>query len=226
MLRDKLIDISINTMIGNLPQMMNKNNQYVCEEFDSIRTGNKMTLDVSCNNVAANNATFNNLRIGSTTFTASDLNGYKQINSSIISLKESIDDIKTKINTQHNGLFSASVQESVNEEMVYGAPVKSESEYDMSSFFSTTVKGSILGVTVNDLYTKKLYRIVDGIKIPLYIGSMIIGSKLRLMVYHDHIDTTGFSKIVERVYSTVTNGTDGNSVIQYGSAGTVMLGNQ
>ena len=87
MLRDKLIDISINTMIGNLPQMINKNNQYVCEEFDSIRTGNKMTLDVSCNNVAANNATFNNLRIGSTTFTASDLNGYKQINSSIISLK-------------------------------------------------------------------------------------------------------------------------------------------
>ena len=110
--------------------------------------------------------------------------------------------------------------------MVYGAPVKPTGEYDMSSFFSTTVKGSILGVTVNDLYTKKLYRIVDGIKIPLYIGSVIIGSKLKLMVYHDHIDTTGFSKIVERVYSTVTNGTDGNSVVQYGSAGTVMLSNQ
>jgi hypothetical protein len=48
-MKKNLIDVSVVTMIGNLPFIMNTNNKYVSEEFDLIRTprDNKVILDVS-----------------------------------------------------------------------------------------------------------------------------------------------------------------------------------
>ena len=63
-MKNKLIDVSIVTMIGNLPTILNRNNKYVSEEFDTIRTeDNKMVLDVSTASVTAGTGIFNNVNV-------------------------------------------------------------------------------------------------------------------------------------------------------------------
>jgi hypothetical protein len=64
-MKKNLIDVSVVTMIGNLPFIMNTNNKYVSEEFDLIRTprDNKVILDVSAAQVTAYTGEFKNITV-------------------------------------------------------------------------------------------------------------------------------------------------------------------
>ena len=66
-MKNELIETSIKTKIGMLPEVMNKNNQYIKEEFGRIVSENdKVILDVECANVKADYASFKNLSIDGT----------------------------------------------------------------------------------------------------------------------------------------------------------------
>lgn len=66
-MKNELIETSIKTKIGMLPEVMNKNNQYIKEEFGRIVSENdKVILDVECANVTAQYASFKNLAIDGT----------------------------------------------------------------------------------------------------------------------------------------------------------------
>lgn len=101
-----------------------------------------------------------------------------------------------------------------------------EKWFDFSKLFSVHIKGSVDGICVEDLYQAKCYRNIAGIKIPLTLGSLSFGNVVKPVLYHDHIDVVDGKKIVQRVYVPLKNGIDGNSVIQDGSAVTIVLGQQ
>lgn len=226
-MKNEFIDVSIATMVGNLPDIINRNFKYVSDEFDSIRKETnslpEIIVDVSSNNVYSVNGKFNTITIGTTQLTNDIIQNF---NSSLNTMAADIKELKygnTTISTTYGAARNRYSSQPVNEKRYSAANNLSADEIDMTSFFTTSAKGRVQGITVNDLYKKNLYRTIDGLKVPLKIGTVVSGSKMRLSVYHDHIDMTGSAKVVERVYSVVVNGPDGVSVVQYGSADTVII---
>ena len=210
-MKNELIETSIKTKIGMLPEVMNKNNQYIKEEFGRIVSENdKVILDVDCTDVKANTASFKILKIDGTPLNSISLQRYA-------TLDESIQDIRK-------------ILESINlsdapAEMTYGASASDgDAEYDMTSFFSTATKGIVPNITVNELSSKKLYRMVENIKIPLQIGTILVGNEFKMVVYHDHIDINNEgNKVVMRVFVALTDSKDGKNVLQSGSAESIVL---
>ena len=82
---NKLIDVSVSTMIGNLPGIINRNNDAIEDELDALfyygEDSKKMQpalkVDVSSNSVAARTGYFWNINIGGNVIDASF--GYKYV---------------------------------------------------------------------------------------------------------------------------------------------------
>ena len=208
-MKNELIETSIKTKIGMLPEVMNKNNQYIKEEFGRIVSENdKVILDVECSNVKADYASFKNLVIDGTQLNSISLQRYATLDSSISDIRKILESIN---------LSEAPAA------MTYGAS-DGDAEYDMTSFFSTATKGIVPNITVNELSSKKLYRMVENIKIPLQIGTILVGNEFKMVVYHDHIDINNEgNKVVMRVFVALTDSKDGKNVLQSGSAESIVL---
>ena len=208
-MKNELIETSIKTKIGMLPEVMNKNNQYIKEEFGRIVSENdKVILDVDCTDVKANTASFKILKIDGTPLNSISLQRYA-------TLDESIQDIRKILESINLSDTSAA--------MTYGAS-DGDAEYDMTSFFSTATKGIVPNITVNELSSKKLYRMVENIKIPLQIGTILVGNEFKMVVYHDHIDINNEgNKVVMRVFVALIDSKDGKNVLQSGSAESIVL---
>lgn len=126
---NKLLDASIKTMIGQLPSIINYNNDMIEREFDGIvdSSTHKMKLDVQANNVNATTGSFSNLIVNNVQLDASTLEQYKV-------LYNEVNDISTRlagINPETATLFGASY---VNEKL----NIQSDDEVDMSVFFDET----------------------------------------------------------------------------------------
>ena len=208
-MKNELIETSIKTKIGMLPEVMNKNNQYIKEEFGRIVSENdKVILDVDCDSVKEKYASFKNLTIDGTALNSISLQRYATLDSSIAEIREVLESIN---------LLAAPAA------MTYGAS-DGDAEYDMTSFFSTATKGIVPNITVNELSSKKLYRMVENIKIPLQIGTILVGNEFKMVVYHDHIDINNEgNKVVMRVFVALTDSKDGKNVLQSGSAESIVL---
>ena len=208
-MKNELIETSIKTKIGMLPEVMNKNNQYIKEEFGRIVSENdKVILDVDCDSVTAQYASFKNLSIDGTPLNSISLQRYATLDSSIAEIREVLESIN---------LLAAPAA------MTYGAS-DGDAEYDMTSFFSTATKGIVPNITVNELSSKKLYRMVENIKIPLQIGTILVGNEFKMVVYHDHIDRNNKgNKVVQRVFVALADSKDGKNVLQSGSAESIVL---
>lgn len=92
----------------------------------------------------------------------------------------------------------------------------------MSEFFTTKTDAVMDAVTEDVLLTSKIFRIVDGVRIPLQIGTVIVDGHVTLMMYHDHITADGASSI-QRIYVAVKNNEDATALVQAAPAHTVML---
>ena len=210
-MKNELIETSIKTKIGMLPEVMNKNNQYITEEFGRIVSENdKVILDVECDTVTATTASFKNLKIDGTALNSISLQRYATLDSSISDIRKILESIN---------LSDAPA------EMTYGASASDgDAEYDMTSFFSTATKGIVPNITVNELSSKKLYRMVENIKIPLQIGTILVGNEFKMVVYHDHIDINNEgNKVVMRVFVALTDSKDGKNVLQSCSVESIEL---
>lgn len=204
-MKNELIETSIKTKIGMLPEVMNKNNQYIKEEFGRIVSENdKVILDVDCTDVKANTASFKVLKIDGTPLNSISLQRYA-------TLDESISDIRK-------------ILESINLSDAPTAASDGDAEYDMTSFFSTATKGIVPNITVNELSRKKLYRMVENVRIPLQIGTILVDNEFKMVIYHDHIDINNEGKkVVQRVFVALTDSKDGKNVLQSGSAESIVL---
>lgn len=203
---NKLIDVSIKTMIGNLPAIINKNNESISNEFehiyhrDSSNNRDYVVIDVSCLNVFSQSGTFNSLRIGSTVVNQSTIESLdptiNTINASINQIDASIAQIMRDIST--NGRYGGSgnmrrANQYVNESSldsgsstrtIYGAGAKSSNEIDMSGFFTESMTGKIIGYSIDELPYLSLYRKLGAVRIPLQIGTTVHNGKIIPAVYH------------------------------------------
>ena len=88
-MHNNLIDVSIVTMIGNLPEILNRNNQAVKDEFDYVFTYDtngenpKLIADVNCNSVTAHTGYFQNLNFNGIVLNSSIAYKYNQIDSEL-----------------------------------------------------------------------------------------------------------------------------------------------
>lgn len=204
-MKNELIETSIKTKIGMLPEVMNKNNQYIKEEFGRIVSENdKVILDVECANVTAQYASFKNLAIDGTPLNSISLQRYATLDSSISDIRK--------------------ILESINLSDAPAGASDGDAEYDMTSFFSTATKGIVPNITVNELSRKKLYRMVENVRIPLQIGTILVDNEFKMVIYHDHIDINNEGKkVVQRVFVALTDSKDGKNVLQSGSAESIVL---
>jgi len=69
--------------------------------------------------------------------------------------------------------------------------------------------------------TSVLYRIVDSLNVPVYVGTTVGTSGMQYMLYHDVMDSTG----VRRVYVPVVENADKTAVMQAAQPATVVLRN-
>ena len=83
---------------------------------------------------------------------------------------------------------------------------------DMSQFFTTKPEAQITGVTEDDLLTAHMFRTVDGVRIPLQVGTIIVEGHVMLMLYHDHVTADG-SRDIQRIYVAVRNADDGSGLV-------------
>lgn len=86
-----LIDVSIRTMVGNLPGIINENNKYITEEFDKIVNNNKYVLDVSSNNIAGKNGVFTNLTVDGISINSLSIKNQTQFDNKIKDVRDGID---------------------------------------------------------------------------------------------------------------------------------------
>lgn len=226
-MKNELIDTSITTALGQWPMINTLNNQAIREEFDLIRSSdNKMILDVSANDMTCRNGKFVNLNVSQLNILdgTSNLN-LKDYITSLINSNTYVSALSNQAQLLEKAVFKVDSQNESGNPLpvnVYGASLSSD-EYDMSNFFAMTPKGVVPGLQTEDLYHVTLYRVIDNIKIPLSVGTIVAGGKLRHMVYHDHIMVQNNTKKVERVFVAVVNSNDKTSVIQYGPAETIVL---
>lgn len=69
--------------------------------------------------------------------------------------------------------------------------------------------------------TSVLYRIIDSLNVPVYVGTTVSTSGVQYMLYHDVMDETG----VRRVYVPVAENADKTAVMQAAQPATVVLRN-
>ena len=221
-MKNEFKNISLNTCVANFPEISNYNNKVISDEFDTIRNSDdKIVLDVSANEVNCINSkvvnlTVTELNIIDKTGSGVSLNQYI---TKVIENSPQITEVKSKSTVLEQAYYN-----NVNSEtpVVYGMS-DDIPEYDMSSFFTSARKGIMKDLTTDDLYHVKLYRVLDGLKIPLFVGTCVIENKFRLILYHDHIMITPNKKKVDRIFVAVVNGPDKNSVIQYAGAESLSL---
>ena len=217
---NELIDVSISTMIGNLPDIINRNNDAIENEFAKVFTydtnGNnpKLTIDVDAHTVSAQTGSFRNLQFSGQVLNASFVEKYNKVDASLVDMSDRITRIEDELHLTSSVYGAATVPV----QTVFGSAIATQSA-DLSDFFSTTVKGRIDGLTADSLQTTALYRQLDNIRIPLSVGTILTNNGLSLMVYHDHITKTA----VQRLYVPVATGEDGESLVQTAPASTINL---
>lgn len=216
---NKLIDVSITTMIGNLPGIINRNNNSLKAEFDSLfyygdasNNSNKaptLRVDVSSNNISAQVGYFDNINIGGNTI------DYQQLDASVKGFDASIKNLDARVTAlEGENLYGSSQTQTRS----YGVSL-STGGYDMTSFWKNR-NASLDGVMVENLIFERPYCIRDGVVIPLYVGTIDIAGRVYSTVYYDHIDGTGN---VWRIYAPIHTAVDGNTVILAGKPGQVKL---
>ena len=213
---NSLIDVSITTMIGILPGIINKNNNSLKAEFDSlfyysdasVKKAPTLKVDVSSNNISAQVGYFRNINIGGKTLDASVASKY-------VSLDASVRNLDARVTALESGNLYGSTQTQTRS---YGASAPSGG-YDMTSFWKNR-NASLDGVMVENLIFERPYCIRDGVVIPLYVGTIDIAGRVYSTVYYDHIDGTGN---VWRVYAPIQTAVDGNTVILAGKPGQVKI---
>ena len=211
---NSLIDVSITTMIGNLPGIINRNNDSLEAEFGSLfyysdASVNKspvLKVDVSSNNISAQVGYFRNINIGGRTIDASLADKYVQLDSSVRNLDRRV----TVLEQSNNGSSRVSV---------YGYSSQHTGGYDMSSFWNSR-NAALEGAMVENLIFERPYCIRDGVVVPLYVGTVEISGRTYSTVYYDHIDESGN---VLRLYVPIQTALDGNTVIPAGKPGHVKL---
>lgn len=209
-MNNKLLDVSINTMIGNLPGIMNYNNDMIEQEFATMFTyfpnGQPyLTIDVSNNTVSSHAGYFRNITIGGKTLDGGTVEQLTNLNSSVGQLTVDLNELESTVNTIITQIH----------------PYVNTSTYDMTTFFmagSTDEEPVIMGATVETLIFEQPYRTQAGIVIPLYMGTCQVGDRLCSMVYHDHLNADGR---IERIYVPVETGVDGNSIMRAGNPGII-----
>jgi hypothetical protein len=201
-------------MIGNLPGIINRNNDSLEAEFGSlfyysdasVKKSPVLKVDVSSNNISAQVGYFRNINIGGRTIDASLATKYVQLDSSV----RNLDDRVTALEESNTGTLNSGT---------YGVSSSSVGGYDMSSFWKNR-NASLGGVMVENLIFERPYCIKDGVVIPLYVGTTEIAGRVYSTVYYDHIDETGN---VWRIYAPIQTALDGNTVILAGNPGRVKL---
>lgn len=237
-MNNKLLDVSINTMIGNLPGIMNYNNDMIEQEFATMFTyfPNRqpyLTIDVSNNTVSSQSGYFRNVTIGGKTLDGGTVEQLTNLNSSVGQLAVDLNELESTVNT-----IITQIHPYVNSstgDQTYSRPAArvyesgrlqtqnstSAGTYDMTAFFmagSTDEEPVIMGATVETLIFEQPYRTQAGIVIPLYMGTCQVGDRLCSMVYHDHLNADGR---IERIYVPVETGVDGDSIMRAGNPGII-----
>ena len=216
-MHNTLTDVSIVTMIGNLPEIINRNNQAVKDEFnyvfmyDDNGQNPKLTTDVNCNSVTAHTGYFQNLNFNGIVLNSSLAYNYNQINATI-------KDFETRISKLENETTILGSQQNI-----YGAMnedyVKGLEELDMSALFSVKGDGVVMGVSLDDIYKFPIYRKVEEQKIPLQIGTAQEDKKIFLTFYHDHMT----SSVLQRIYVPIKYDMEHNAIVQAGAAQSVTI---
>lgn len=198
---NNLLDASIKTMIGQLPAIMNYNNDMIEQEFDVIYDAStkKVKLDVDTDHVKAVTGSFTNLIVNNVQIDGSTLEHYKVLSNKIDEL--------TKNSTVNEQLYGTSYVNTVKEDNT------SINEVDFSLFFDETDyrKSIIHNVTLNDLYRLHIYRTVEGVKVPLTLSTELVNNKIEFIIHYDHMLNVWNS--IERIMVRITNGSDNNSII-------------
>lgn len=113
---NELIDVSISTMIGNLPDIINRNNDAIENEFaqvftyDSNGKNPKLTVDVDANTVTAQTGSFRNLNFSGQVLNASFVQKYNQVDASLVDMSQKIERIADELHIDFNTYGSASVR--------------------------------------------------------------------------------------------------------------------
>ena len=103
-MNNKLLDVSINTMIGNLPGIMNYNNDMIEQEFATMFTyipngQTYLTIDVSNNTVRSQSGYFRNVTIGGKTLDGGTVEQLTNLNSSVGQLAVDLNELESTVNT-------------------------------------------------------------------------------------------------------------------------------
>ena len=209
-------------MVGNLPNIINLNNDAISREFDDFRILNSskpvVIADVSAASVNSISGKFRTLELGGRDVSTQ----IHHINASLNTLFDHIPQVYgAPVSLNESRLRSSG-------DIVMGASyVNTDDNYfDFSKLFSIKSNNFVSGICVEDLYKVKCYRNIAGIKIPLNVGTLSFGNVVKPVLYHDHIDVVDGSKIVQRVYVPLKNGIDENSIVQDGSAVTIVINQQ
>lgn len=143
-------------------------------------------------------------------------------------MQDEIEDIKEYIGMNGTMTYGASrsaanaLSENNNSNVTYGSSQSIDDMLDMSGFFTTKTSGVMNNVTEDDLLIRRIYRTVDGVRIPLQIGTVFVDGHIALMLYHDHVTADGASS-AQRIYVAVRNNEDMTALIQAAPAHTLML---
>jgi hypothetical protein len=218
-MNNTLIDVSINTMIGNLPWIMNYNNDIVEKEFSDLFMyvdgyAPILKVDVSNNTVNCHTGYFRNVNIGGKVLDSAFVDKYVRIDASVQSLENRVTALESS-----NQIYG------VSESRSYGVSASASQQqhsggYDMTEFFMAGDEDApvIFNATVETLIFEQPYRTQGGVVIPLYMGTIGINDRLCSTLYHDHISNDGR---VERIYVPIETGVDGNSIVRAGKPGII-----
>ena len=234
-MHNSLIDVSVVTMIGNLPGIINRNNESINKEFSDVlfsydenNANPKLKVDVECNYVTAQTGSFQNLNFNGQVLNSSIVQQFNVLDVSVREMQDEIEDIKEYIGMNGTMTYGASrsaanaLSENNNSNVTYGSSQSIDDMLDMSGFFTTKTSGVMNNVTEDDLLIRRIYRTVDGVRIPLQIGTVFVDGHIALMLYHDHVTADGASS-AQRIYVAVRNNEDMTALIQAAPAHTLML---
>lgn len=259
---NSLIDASVVTMIGNLPDIINRNNRSVAAEFSYLfdyaeGRAPKLTTDVDAHAVTAHTGYFQNLNFSGNVLNASvaeSLVRFPGVDASVKSQQTTLSDHesriaalernstnsnvygssvaartlnntarKTTVATAVNDYDTADVREALDvmNESSLPAYTAQSADIDLSDLFSARGDGVVQGSLLDDITHAPIYRVVDGVRIPLQVGSMLYKGKVMLTVFHDHMTQTGGITTVQRIYVPVRDDRKRMSVVQAAPAASV-----
>ena len=140
-MHNKLIDVSIVTMIGNLPGIINKNNKMIGEEFSYVFLYDedngkrpRLTADVDCQSVTAQTGQFQNLTFRGVSLNPSVITEFNTLDASVTDHEARITSLEETISGRYsNSLY---VSSGVNESS-QATRSSSVSSYDVSRLFQT-----------------------------------------------------------------------------------------